>query len=97
MNIYKVKDSENVWLYEFNQWLLKKNIDEGHRFGISWKVKKRRKLKAYTLLRHRSWVCDDCGPISEVELKRGNKVISIDNHFGPSSFGIDSGIVKENR
>lgn len=89
MNIYKAKD-DSVYLYELNQWLLSKNIDEGHRFAISWKVKKRRKLKAYTLLHHRSWVCDDCGPISEVELKRGDHVIKMDNHFGPSSFGMNS-------
>jgi hypothetical protein len=95
MNIYKVK--EDVWLYDLNQWLLKKNIGEGQRFGISWKVKKRRKLKAYTLLHHRHWVCDDCGSISEVELKRGNKIISIDNHFGPSNFGMNSGKVIESR
>jgi hypothetical protein len=87
MNIYKAKD-DTIYLYDFNLWLLAKNIPEGAKFAVSWKVKKRRKLKAYTLLRHRHWVCDDCGNITEIDLKWGSEVIKMDNHFGPSSFGI---------
>ena len=89
MNIYRAKD-DTVYLYDFNQWLLTKNIPEGARFAVSWKVKKRRKLKAYTLLRLRRWICNDCGSITEIDLKRGDKVIKIDDHFGPSSFGLNS-------
>lgn len=48
MTILKVKT--NVTSYELAEFLKKHYIVEGMKFGISWKVKKRRKLRTYKVL-----------------------------------------------
>jgi hypothetical protein len=89
MKILKVKDT-TVYLYDLVQFFLNKGVNEGDRFGVSWKIGKKHKLKSYTVVTWDSWKCDDCGNISEVELKKGDKTVKMDNHFGPSSYGMSS-------
>ena len=51
MKIIKVSDtSTNVW--DLNRALEAKGIQVGDKFGISWKVSKRRKLRSYRLTEH---------------------------------------------
>lgn len=89
MNILRVKDT-TVFGYDLCQFLLNKNIDEGDRFGISWKLGKRRKLRSYHLDHFRFWQCESCGNIVEINLKKGDKIFHMDNHLGLYSFSLSS-------
>ena len=86
MRILRVND-DYLNLYDLRCWLDDKEVYVGDKFAISWKIGKRRKLKAYRLLHRNSWDCDCCGWITEITLGRGNSDIKLDNHFGPSYFG----------
>ena len=85
MRILRVKD-DYLTLYDLRCWLDDKNVNIGDKFAISWKIGKRRKLRAYRLLDRNSWECDCCGWVTSITLRRCNHEIRIDNHFGPSSF-----------
>ncbi len=89
MNILRAK-SDRIYLYALIEWILSKNIDEGQWFAVSWKVRKRRKLKSYKLLRHRQWECENCGSVTDIELKRSGHKICISNHFGSNCFSVES-------
>lgn len=90
MKILRVKDS-TLFLSDLRNWLGDKSIVTGEKFAISWKVGKRRKLRSYRLLDHSGWECDCCGWITRIELGRGSRrSIVMDNHFGVSSFGVNS-------
>ena len=86
MKILRTKD-DYVTRWDLRDWLNEKNVLTGDKFAISWKIGKRRKLKAYRLLDITGWECDSCGWITEIELGRLGRSIKMDNHFGPSSFG----------
>lgn len=46
MKILRLK-GEILDIYGFQQWLLKNNLGNDDKIGISWKIKKKRKLRTY--------------------------------------------------
>ena len=88
MKILRVK-GDTLYLYDLTRFIENNDLDEGDRFGISWKVKKKKKLRSYRVIRFRFWACDNCGPITEITLKRGEKSIVLDNHFGAGWFSMN--------
>jgi hypothetical protein len=87
MKIIRVSDT-TTYLWELSQKLLDKNIQEGDRFGISWKVGKRRKLKAYHLDVFRGDHCECCGHYTTLVLRKGAVSKSYDNHLGLSGMSM---------
>lgn len=85
MKIFKIKDGY-ISLFDLDQFFLNKCVIEGDKIGISNKVGKNRKLKTFHVVTLNRWVCDDCGPITAVELKNSYLVIKMDNHFGSSRY-----------
>jgi len=84
MKILRVKDTF-VTLWDLRDWLSKREVFNGERFGISWKQGKRRKLRAYRLVDHEHGYCDQCcNNWDSVILSRGGKTIYVDNHLGLS-------------
>lgn len=88
MKIFKSK-SDRIELWEFRQWLGTFPETFGTKIGISWKVKKRRKLRSYTV-DWNTWECDCCGIITSVNLTKGGRSFKMDNHFGPCTFYLTS-------
>ena len=84
MKIIKVSGYQtNVW--DLSRALVAKGIQVGDRFGISWKIGKKRKLKAYRLTEHTRIVNrgDDSGLGTDwidIRLNKGGsyKIISDD-------------------
>lgn len=83
MKIIRISDTY-TYVGEMSQLLLDNNIQEGDRFGISWKDGKRRKLKAYHLDEFRSHYCDSCGNYTVITLRKGAVSKSADTHLGSS-------------
>ena len=89
MKIFKAKDE--VMIYSIVQFILRHNLGVGSQFGISWKVKKNRKLRRYRII---NWHYlplkgDDADYSHEtqiLELAQGNNRIKLDSMFGPFYF-----------
>lgn len=73
-----------IYHYELMVFIHKHGLLEGSKIGISLKVGKRRKLRAYTISRLSSWKCDTCGHVTEVDLRKGTEIFKLDNHLGRS-------------
>jgi ribosomal protein L37AE/L43A len=74
-------------MYELDYWLNNKDIRVGDKFGISWKVGKRRKIRSYRLLRHESHHCDQCyDSYTVLEIASGGRSQICDNHFRTGTF-----------
>lgn len=80
MKIFKVKDTV-LRLWDLNQWISAHPEVNEQRIGISWKKGKNRKLRTYRISR-RVWDCDYCGTITSIQLTKGGKTHTMDNHFG---------------
>jgi hypothetical protein len=74
-------------MYVLAERLDAKDIQAGDKFGISWKVGKRRKLRSYHLLRHESHDCDQCcDSYTMLEIGNDTKSQICDNHFRTGTF-----------
>lgn len=68
----------------FNQRLLDRGVSLGDKFCLKFKKGKRWKLKKFHLITFGSHICESCGGYNEMTLKKGDKYLNFDNHFGPS-------------
>jgi hypothetical protein len=82
MKVLRVKDTQ-VSAYDLDNFFTEKGVIQGDSFGISWKIKKKRKIRRYSLDHYMKWPCDDCGNITEITVRKGAKKVAMDNHFGP--------------
>jgi len=74
-------------MYDLSYALNHKDVTVGDKFGISWKVGKRRKLRSYRLLRFEHHDCDQCcDSFMVIEIQSGNKSQICDNHFRTGTF-----------
>lgn len=74
-------------MYDLAYRLNQKGIAVGDKFGISWKVRKHRKLRSYHLLRHERHECDQCcDSYTVLEIGNGQKTQVCDNHFRSGTF-----------
>jgi hypothetical protein len=81
MKIFKSKEPI-VYVWDLNRWFTEKNISEGTKFGISWKIGKKRKLRSYTITYHRFWETETWGDDIEITLKKGDDTFKMDNSWG---------------
>ena len=78
-------------MYDLADQLNQKGIVVGDKFGLSWKVGKRRKLRSYRLLRHEYHDCDQCCDSYQViEIGNDTKAQICDNHFRTGTFYLNS-------
>jgi hypothetical protein len=68
----------------FSARLLDKGVATGDKFCLKFKKGKRWKLKKFHLIALGSHICESCGGYNELTLKKGDKFLSFDNHFGTS-------------
>ena len=87
MKILKLKDT-TLDLRVLEEFVIKHNLSQGNKIGISVKVGKKRKLRSYTIDHCCFWFCDTCGAITEISLRKGTVVFKMDNHFGRSSVSL---------
>lgn len=88
MKIFRTHD-DTLYLWDLKQWISSNGNDVYNRkIGISWKIKKRRKLRSYHISWN-TWECDCCGPITSVTLEKGGRKFVLDNHFGPGKMGFN--------
>ncbi len=86
MKIIRIKDKQATML-ELIDAINKKDIRVGDKFGISWKIGKRRKLRSYRLLRYEASYCDECyDSYSVLEIVSGGRIQICDNHFRSGTF-----------
>jgi hypothetical protein len=68
----------------FNEILLAEGVTLGDKFRLKFKKGKHWKLKKFHLITFGYCICESCGGYSEMTLKKGDKYLEFDNHFGPS-------------
>jgi hypothetical protein len=79
MKILRLK-GEILDIYGFQQWLLKNNLGNNDKIGISWKIKKKRKLRTYRVTHTgRSYERDYQ---TEIILNKGTKSYKMGDLFG---------------
>jgi len=83
MKILKCKEL-TIGLFDLNVFLKKHNLWVGDKFGVSWKIGKRRKLRSYRIDDFEHWN-DDEGYTDrfELTLKKGDTIIKLDALHGP--------------